>query len=160
MLIVFAGRRRAPPAAAAHPHLPRRAGWVASPAPPDFILKAQGVVGMALGQRNQPVSGCFFRTYSGSGLLIHCLARFGPHPQPLERTAHRFPADPDRRQTLPKTNLGRLQLHGPQAGLVAKVPRTLVQRRPQPLRLFRIEARGGWYAPPRNPPSEPPSPSG
>ena len=30
------------------------------PAPPDFILKAQGVVGVALGQGNQPVAVVFF----------------------------------------------------------------------------------------------------
>ena len=45
-------------------------------APPHFILKADHPVGMLAGQADQSIPELFFRWYSGSGLVIHCLARF------------------------------------------------------------------------------------
>src|SRR6266536_1102921 len=49
--------------------------------PPDLILEAQGPGRMARGQANQAVARTFFRAYSGSGLVIHCLARFQRTPR-------------------------------------------------------------------------------
>src|SRR5258706_2235227 len=45
------------------------------PTPPDLVLKAQGPGRMRRGQADQAVAPTFFRAYSGSGLVIHCLAR-------------------------------------------------------------------------------------
>lgn len=50
-------------------------------APPGFVLKANDPVGMAAGQRDQSIPELFFRWYSGSGLVIHCLARFQRTPR-------------------------------------------------------------------------------
>src|SRR5260370_1236697 len=50
------------------------------PAPPHLVFEAPGPSRMRLGQPNQPVAGVFFRAYSGSGLVIHCLARRQPMP--------------------------------------------------------------------------------
>src|SRR3954469_679991 len=49
--------------------------------PPDLILKAQDPGRMARGQPDQAVARTFFRAYSGSGLVIHCLARFQRTPR-------------------------------------------------------------------------------
>src|SRR6266496_2907339 len=49
--------------------------------PPDLILEAQGPGRMARGQTDQAVACTFFRAYSGSGLVIHCLARFQRTPR-------------------------------------------------------------------------------
>src|SRR5512133_369199 len=49
-------------------------------APPGFILKPNRPVGMTAGQADQPIAESFFRWYSGSGLVIHCLARFQRMP--------------------------------------------------------------------------------
>ena len=43
-------------------------------APPDFVLKTQSPLRVSCGQSNQPVPVSFFLAYSGSGLVIHCLA--------------------------------------------------------------------------------------
>src|SRR5215208_779247 len=46
------------------------------PAPPALVLVAYGPgVGVFAGQTDQPVAHAFFRAYSGSGLVIQCLAR-------------------------------------------------------------------------------------
>lgn len=62
------------------------------PAPPDFILKADGIFRVMRYQFNQTVSVSFFRTYAGSGLVIHCLARFQRTPNRCNavRTASRL----------------------------------------------------------------------
>ncbi len=49
-------------------------------APPYFVLKADRPVGMLAGQADQSIAELFFRWYSGSGLVIHCLARFQRMP--------------------------------------------------------------------------------
>ena len=49
--------------------------------PPDLVLEAQGPGRMARGQADQAVARTFFRAYSGSGLVIHCLARFQRTPE-------------------------------------------------------------------------------
>src|SRR5215212_4625346 len=46
------------------------------PAPPDLVLEPQDPGRMARRQANQAVARTFFRAYSGSGLVIHRLARF------------------------------------------------------------------------------------
>ena len=129
------------------------------PAPPDLILKAQGVLRMAFGQGDQSVAVAFFRAYAGSGLVIHCLARFQRTPSRCKRRAHRLPADPFGRQALLEADLGG-QLQRPQAGRFAEVARALVQQRPQLLGLGGIEAAIDRVAPPMNRPSAPPGPSG
>src|SRR5262245_41556342 len=48
--------------------------------PPHLVGEAQRPVRMGAGQSDQTVALSFFRTYSGSGLVIHCLARFQPMP--------------------------------------------------------------------------------
>ena len=45
-------------------------------APPHFIAKADGPPGLLAGPSNQAVTSVFFGWYSGSGLVIQCLARF------------------------------------------------------------------------------------
>ena len=50
-------------------------------APPHFVLIADHPVGMLAGQADQSVPELFFRWYSGSGLVIHCLARFQRMPR-------------------------------------------------------------------------------
>src|SRR4051794_11520352 len=46
------------------------------PTPPDLVLEPQDPGRVARGQADQAVARTFFRAYSGSGLVIHCLARF------------------------------------------------------------------------------------
>src|SRR5215208_598569 len=43
--------------------------------PPDLVLESEDPVGVADRQADQAVARTFFRAYSGSGLVIHCLAR-------------------------------------------------------------------------------------
>ena len=45
------------------------------------VLNAQGVFRLACGQLDQPVMVSFFHAYAGSGLVIHCLARFRRTPR-------------------------------------------------------------------------------
>lgn len=54
---------------------PTRQVGLGKAAPPSFVLKAPHPA-ILLCQRNYPVSGLFFRSYAGSGLVIQCLARF------------------------------------------------------------------------------------
>src|SRR6266508_1052249 len=55
--------------------------WLGKAAPPGFVLKTDDPVRMTTGQRDQSISEPFFRWYSGSGLVIHCLARFQRTPR-------------------------------------------------------------------------------
>ena len=52
-------------------------------APPDLVGEAQRPVRLRCRQRDQAVAAPFFRAYAGSGLVIHCLARFQPMPSRL-----------------------------------------------------------------------------
>src|SRR4030066_2011223 len=54
---------------------PGREPGLLKAAPPGLILKAQNPVGTAHHCLHQPVAALFFRSYAGSGLVIHCLAR-------------------------------------------------------------------------------------
>jgi len=54
---------------------PGRQAGLGKTAPPSLVLKAPGPSGL-LRQCDYSVARLFFRTYSGSGLVIQCLARF------------------------------------------------------------------------------------
>src|SRR5579864_5877794 len=54
---------------------PGMAGGLGQAAPPTLILETQRPGGMSSGQAHQTVALAFFRVYSGSGLVIQCLAR-------------------------------------------------------------------------------------
>ena len=60
--------------------------------PPDLILETQSIFRMPGGEFNQAVAVSFFRAYAGSGLVIHCLARFQRTPSRCKavRTASRL----------------------------------------------------------------------
>jgi hypothetical protein len=58
------------------------------PTPPDFIAKPQGPRRLGPGPLDQPVAPFCFRAYAGSGLVIHCLARF--HATRTRRRATRM----------------------------------------------------------------------
>lgn len=62
------------------PGIQRRQG---KPAPPDLIQKANGPAGLLARPGNQPITCVFFSRYCGSGLVIHCLARFQLFPSLL-----------------------------------------------------------------------------
>ncbi len=109
--------------------------WLGQPAPPHLIGKAQRPVRVRCGQRDQTVAAPFFRAYSGSGLVIHCLARSQLRPQALQGEANRLAADPRRRQALGAAHLGG-QVQGPQTGGMAELARTAVQQRAQLLGAF------------------------
>src|SRR5262249_39715570 len=49
--------------------------------PPGLVGEPQRPVGVLPGQSDQAVTLPFFRVYSGSGLVIQCLARFQPTPR-------------------------------------------------------------------------------
>src|SRR5712692_8143935 len=51
------------------------------PAPPDVVATAQRPRGLGHGPLDQPVAAFFFRVEAGSGLVIHCLARFQATPK-------------------------------------------------------------------------------
>src|SRR5260221_6656430 len=60
---------------------PRVQRGLRQPAPPHLVGEAQHPVSMLLGQPDQAVACAFFRVYSGSGLVIQCLARCQPTPR-------------------------------------------------------------------------------
>ena len=72
-------------------------------APPDLILEAQDPGRMARGQADQAVARTFFRAYSGSGLVIHCLARFQRTPR--RRIACRIVSPLTRSAVIPSAKL-------------------------------------------------------
>src|SRR5581483_4859125 len=54
---------------------PGMAGGRGHAAPPTLVLAAENPSGVGHGQSDQMVALAFFRAYSGSGLVIQCLAR-------------------------------------------------------------------------------------
>jgi hypothetical protein len=56
--------------------LPGRHARQGKAAPPDLVLEAYGPGRLVASPSNQPVACIFFCRYSGSGLVIQCLARF------------------------------------------------------------------------------------
>ncbi len=55
--------------------LPGVQGGVGQPTPPNLVREAEQPVRVLLGQPDQAVAPSFLRAYSGSGLVIHSLAR-------------------------------------------------------------------------------------
>src|SRR4051812_34568780 len=72
-------------------------------APPDLVLEAQGPGRMTCGQADQAIARTFFRAYSGSGLVIHCLARFQRTPR--RQIAWRIVSPLTRSVVIPSTKL-------------------------------------------------------
>jgi len=63
--------------------LPRIQNRQGKPAPPHLIQKADGPARLLARPGDQPIACVFFNRYCGSGLLIHCLARFQLFPNRL-----------------------------------------------------------------------------
>lgn len=57
------------------PIRPGAQGGAGDAAPPDLVLEAEEPVRLTSGEGDQAVALSFFRAYSGSGLVIQCLAR-------------------------------------------------------------------------------------
>src|SRR5215212_5055737 len=71
--------------------------------PPDLIPDAQGPGRMARSQADQAVARTFLRAYSGSGLVIHPLARFQRTPR--RRMARRIVSSLTRSAVMPSAKL-------------------------------------------------------
>ena len=97
---------------------PRRQVGLGKTAPPHFIAETLHPIWIRFAQTNQPIPSVFFRSYPGSGLMIHCLARF--HFTPRRSSVWRMVSslNSSGSQTLFEAHFSR-QFQGPQAaGLV------------------------------------------
>jgi hypothetical protein len=81
---------------------------------------------MLAGQADQPVAELFFRTYSGSGLVIHCLARFQRIPNRSCVAACDLITDKVFGQAFRQADFCH-QFQGPQAGVFAILVGTFMQ---------------------------------
>src|SRR5829696_2863370 len=66
---------------------PGTQGRQGHPAPPAFVLEAGGPLGIGIGDFHQPVAPPFFRSYKGSGEVIHSLARIHRTPSTRDKVA-------------------------------------------------------------------------
>ncbi len=71
---------------------PGAQGRLCHAAPPHFVLETQCIVRVLCDEGHQSIAGVFFRPYAGSGLVIHCFARFQRTPSRCKavRTASRL----------------------------------------------------------------------